>query len=808
MSFNNKKFEPGFKQKKNQREALTNVRAQHISAQQNFSRLTFLTLIGILLYLSTVAYNTTHLDLLLNTKVGVIWSLVELPRRWVMGIGAFVLVIVLYEAISLHHRLDRQFQVWLKTMPQTEIERNKQLTWIQGGLVSDTYGSAVFGRLLATLAYLVLYGVLWLAPLATLTLMQAVVMPVHSEWLTGSIRVSMILACLLVGYSAFQLHLKSNANTFTKVGLEGTSKSINILQKTFAIFARWLAPGSLIFVSLFLTNHVFLWPGELLQRLQADIATTTSVWNPEVDKTTTYREFLGLTCGIKNDSEQYKWIDTTVDTGVYGYNNFSYDRKPFDTSKPQSERADFGSNVSFFNPPSPSWRCPDRDDKTVVSTQLLRAWLSQFSNRFSPNYALSNEIIAGSSLAFDEREILSKHTDKEPLDPKFYTILKKITPLDLRFENLRYATFCNAWLPKVLFPSAEQVEGANFCGAKMQGAKLFFWKEPLNTIHNFYFPNVEGIDVSGGSIFGAVFEDTTIGFTAIASSIQGLRLNGVNLQKADLRFAKIELPEFLQSRFPGPAKNNRITNSNFSGAVIESPQFHATIIENSKFIGAQISNPLFFKGTLVLSSDFSLANLHDSQSAYSGTNLVTWKSSKMNLTQMPFNHKSKHVFDATMKDTKPIRTLIFDTVSAEETLNPIGPMWITNKKLSPVDLKNLSASFPNFWLIQRHSEVTKLRPRRWSIDYESVLQRCETDGSYCFSFSPTLQRVANGTMSSLCEEYSMYISSEMADTLYSAATIAQPNKWSGSTDLYNEVQRKKFNSCLKNMHGLPLITLN
>jgi hypothetical protein len=99
--------------------------AKTLRDHQPLARFTFLALVGMLLYLSTVGYNTTHLDLLLNTKVGVVWSLVELPRRWVLGVGSLVLVVIHYEAISLHHRVNKQFLAWLESLPKEDEPRYK-----------------------------------------------------------------------------------------------------------------------------------------------------------------------------------------------------------------------------------------------------------------------------------------------------------------------------------------------------------------------------------------------------------------------------------------------------------------------------------------------------------------------------------------------------------------------------------------------------------------------------------------------------------------------------------------------------------
>jgi hypothetical protein len=248
--------------------------AKTLAAHQPLARLAFLSLLAMVLYLATVTYTTTHLDLLLNTKVSVVWSLVELPRRWVLGVGALVLAILMYEAISLHHRVDKQFHTWMAALPDDSTKRVQRILWLHGGLISDSYSARVFGRLLSVLSSVVLYGVLWIAPLLTLTFMQAVVMPVHSEILSSAVRFSVLIACSLVGYSAYQLHSKQKLKQKDQPPRAKFKEFVNTL---YSSWVKLLMPVCLIGTSLFLSLHVFLWPGEALQRAQASLAPVSEV---------------------------------------------------------------------------------------------------------------------------------------------------------------------------------------------------------------------------------------------------------------------------------------------------------------------------------------------------------------------------------------------------------------------------------------------------------------------------------------------------------------------------------------------------
>lgn len=650
-------------------------------AHQPLARIAFLALIGMLLYLSTVAYNTTHLDLLLNTKVGVIWSLVELPRRWVLGVGALVLAIVHYEAISLHHRIDRQFQAWYASLPADDTKKHLHLLWLHGGLISDQYGGLVFGRLLPTLSLVVTYGVLWIAPVITLTFLQAVVMPVHSEWLSGSVRLALVLVVVLVGYSAIQ-----------RAGRRKTKKIFLSFIRTDRVIAAVVCS-----VALFASFHVFLWPGELLQRAQAYAAPSSMVWDPNEDDGETYRSFLGMTCGLSHDSSWRAGIvsdqppfrlaipgssiesnagdyaGTYPDVTSEKYNDLSNRTRSFDTSKPQSDRAIFPSTSSWYPANGvPTLLCPQFDEKTVISTQILRGWMALNSRYASPNYELSDEVINGRNLTVEERNYLSTHTKTQPLHPKFAETLYRINNLDLVSEDLRFERFCNAWMPKVLLPPPTELNGTAFCGAKMQGTLISNWNEESAAKNRLTSSRLNGIDLSGGSLFNSQLGDVTISFTAIDASIEGLVLNGVNIQNSDWRLSRLTNPLFLLSKRHVERPGSSISESNFDGAAIAAAQFHATKISSSSFVGAEMSNALFFKGTKIDNSDFSLVNLAGPANDYDGSNLVQWKDSKLNFTRFRVKDAGKHTFAKT-NGTSLGRSMIVGATTLSEPTNPIGP---------------------------------------------------------------------------------------------------------------------------------------
>lgn len=238
------------------------------------------------------------------------------------------------------------------------------------------------------------------------------------------------------------------------------------------------------------------------------------------------------------------------------------------------------------------------------------------------------------------------------------------------------------------------------------------------------------------------------------------------------------------------------------------PQFHATEIWQSSFVGAELSNPLFFKGTKISGSDFSLANLAGSAEAYDGTDLVTWEDSKLNMTQLRGQDRSKHVFDKTVDGSSADRTLVIDTLQLSQRNNAIGPLWIFDKLLSNGEISSLGKASGNYWLIQQQRGAKEGKSGDSLLNesyYQSVLRRCESSssGTQCHGFSPTLQSLAQGTMRVLCEKYAAYVSDDLANTLYTAAAVSSPKELLGESSAYSDAQRKKFVACLKDQYGQP-----
>jgi uncharacterized protein YjbI with pentapeptide repeats len=340
------------------------------------------------------------------------------------------------------------------------------------------------------------------------------------------------------------------------------------------------------------------------------------------------------------------------------------------------------------------------------------------------------------------------HTDSAPLHRDFYNILKKVAVIDLSTENLRYANFCNAFLPKVNLPRRNDIEGADLCNADLQGASLSLWGGHREEERQHQPEDINGADVSGGSLVSPIFEDQEVRLTAIGAKVIDLLARGVTFSDSDLRFATFERAAFVLNKTDAQRNKNSIDNSNFSGAVFVDPQFHATQISRSKFIGATLESPLFFSGTEILNSDFSLARMTDSQS-YKGSNLVTWRDTRIHLTAIEYAMQTRHTFDRSMhSDTKSENAIpVMYIVLVPPSRPYMGPIWISWEPLKPEELLSLRKKFAAFWLIQDGKN-----------SFQRAVRRAQT-AIACFSTAMTLSASAKAIhhTSALCPKKRRHI---------------------------------------------------
>jgi uncharacterized protein YjbI with pentapeptide repeats len=782
--------------------------AKLLASNQTLARASFLALAGACLYLASVAYNSTHLDLLLNTKASVLWSVVELPRRWVLSIGAIVLVGLLYETAALHDRLDRQYRAWIASMPADDTSRQRRLLWLHGGLVSDVHSASVFGRTLSQAAEFVLYSIMWIAPLLTLLFVQAVLMPVHSELLSNTLRVALLLASAIVGHGVFRAVSVYSSDVRKKA----SSGKVSISKRLSVLGVRPMMSITTLVVlgGLVLSFHVLLWSGERLQVGQSRFL----LWSEQK-----LRELKFL-----SDSKSLVWRGPTKNNLTPSFLGIKC---------PSSPRTVANEN-SYAG-------CPSLREPTMLSTLILREHLTKFSTRFAHNYQLADTAINGSSLTAQERKELALHTDQAPLHPNFESILLKVPKLNLRSEDVRYADFSRAFAPKVNF-SEDLSRGAIFVGASLQGSSLIL-SPPRRPDLGLSFL---GADMSGGDITidNSVPSMTLIGVIGIRTKV-ALFGPMPNLTASDFRFSqwndqwwaeRSTVPPF--QAHPPQAESfqkhenqntTAVMSSNFSGARLSGITFINVRVSSSQFVGASIQSLNVLGRNEISNSDFSLSTLfrddwylgnrasttkHLTKEigfTFTDLNLATFNECNLDET-MNFHRLNGFAGAPGFKSDVPgqlvpnaiNRSYVSSTELTQymgnaSALNPIGPFVMRQSKCapkkgqSPTNTPQLPpAGFPeNYWTLEQVPAATTAI---------SGYRVCNTLG--CRSDPNAIQQAASVALTYACDHYALYLSGRTYETLRRALPPAQQalNKKTGSESA-EKVSAETLKDCRRNING-------
>ena len=161
------------------------------------ARLIYVGFFAFLIYFLSVVFSTSHLDLLLDTKVQVLWNALEMSRSVVIPVGAWILVVFHYKATWYHARALDQLEGLNK-----EIRANQRFrvgAQHAGSLLVDIVLPSRASQMARWAAATVLALVLLVAPVFALILAIAVTLPLHSEVTTWSLRVATIVDILVIG---------------------------------------------------------------------------------------------------------------------------------------------------------------------------------------------------------------------------------------------------------------------------------------------------------------------------------------------------------------------------------------------------------------------------------------------------------------------------------------------------------------------------------------------------------------------------------------------------------------------------------
>jgi hypothetical protein len=194
----------------------------------------------------------------------------------------------------------------------------------------------------------------------------------------------------------------------------------------------------------------------------------------------------------------------------------------------------------------------------------------------------------------------------------------------------------------------------------------------------------------------------------------------------------------------------------------------------------------------------------DSQS-YKGSDLVTWRDTRIHLTAIEYATQTRHTFDRSMPsdiNSGNAIPVMYNIGLVLPSRPYMGPIWISEKPLKPAELLSLRNKFREFWLIQGGK---KLFPESGGTpaEIDSMLQHCNDGIGKCEGHSPYLSALSKITMEYICENYSLYANEEFVNTLYTANSVVGPISKYEFSSIVDKSKIAKFSSCLTNIHGLP-----
>lgn len=685
------------------------------------ARLEFAAFFIYLAYYFSATFSTTHLDLLLDTKISVLFQVLELPRILLIGIGALILVALHYKVLWDHQRAYWQLAK-LKSIaePDKHEELSKKLS---GNLLIDVVLPARNGRGWRLFAIAFLSLVLVLGPVICLLFSLTTTLPRHSEWLTWSIRSALVadltIIVLFINGSIVQnsISLAPNANR--------TQTKKRLMLSTLYAAAICVAG---------LSTTVLTFPGEILEKKWVSIATLASksfVVDPDNTQDGTILWALGFHCRFEHDVPR-----TTGRISFHMNDDVSDPHRALEKSSVVPERQ--AINLRVWNTRGHVYH--DRSTQSVVfkeetkldeidypfdsicksegkglvlqyvlSKQVVRA-IGRFGKR---SLDLSDQVISGRNLSSDEREVLRTHTSDAALHPRFYEILSKVEELNLRDRELQYATFSRAWLPKTVIDS-KRAKGASFRGANLQGATILDFTEVVprvmkeaHTDGRLIRSRLHGADLSGGHLYGALFEDIELSVTAIQAAISQSTFLGGRLEQSDFRYAELKAVEAFQAKqFQSTSTNLIVSSTNFSNANFESSRWHKTLFHKSSLVGVNLGQTFFSDGVIFQNSSLALSDLSSAQLGN-----VVFKFCDLSLTRFtPKQFRSISVLPAesSRQSASPTPASVEISNTFEDTLPPIvdfsAQRFWKPLEIGPEKLPHLLAFFELYSTPSRNSD--------------------------------------------------------------------------------------------------------
>lgn len=554
----------------------------------------FVSLFLLALLLASVASTTTHLDLLLGSKVSLPTQSVEVSRQAMLLIGSLILAGIHFQALRSHLVAAKQLA------GLNELSSNPHALGLElrTNMITDAFFTSVGNKFSRIISNVLLGSVLLVSPLVTLFFAQLVTLPAHSNLLTGFIRLILVLDTTLtvVAILLFVRYL-SRPRINSHFSPQG-----------------WLVSGAIVITLLpamaGLTVAVF--PGENYERGVVQIANAIFpklVASPDL-KTNEEVSFLGLTCRIEDGYKKTSEIAEGVEKPEASINS------------PEVFRVRPSATETKVTPICRHYGA------ALTPTVAVMTWLESMTGfNISRTLHLQGQTITGQALPANERSFLSEHSDTQPLHADFFNTLSKVIRIDLSAKDLRYANFDNAFMPRVQL-NGDLIYGATFRNANLQGANIAGYRTahngaPTTPGHRMGSP-FDSADLSAAVFTKPLFLAEAIeNIKAIAATFEECRFAGVEIKAGLWQGTTFKYCTFQNYELSKKALlASRVLSANMAGASFIKTDVHKVFfgsqpglattsakLDSSNWVQSRISSGTVFSGVALRGADFSSSEI-------------------------------------------------------------------------------------------------------------------------------------------------------------------------------------------------------
>lgn len=556
------------------------------------ARVAFVSLFLLSLLLASVASTTTHLDLLVGSKISLPTQSVEVSRQAMLLIGSLILAGIHFQALRSHLLAAEQLSGLSRISPNPRLLGLE----LRANMITDAFFTSVGNAFSRTLSNILLCAVLLVIPLLTLFFVQLVTLPAHSNLLTGIIRLILVIDTIttVAAIVLFFKYLKFSIN-------DSKVRSASFLTASACVITFLPALAGMI---------IAMFPGEYYERLV--VKAVENVFPPLVAssdlKDGEKISSLGISCLVKNSYRSSEIQQKHLD------------RPAINSDSPGVFRA-VPIVPGFEIIPTCRYYGP-----ALTSTITVMTWLELATGfNISRNLHLQGQTISGQNIPANERSLLSEHSEAVPLHPEFKNTLSKVIRVDLTSKDLRYANFDNAFMPRVQL-NGEMIYGATFRNSNLQGAEIVDYESAHGNIkpgHRLTSP-FDSADISAASFVRPRFlAEVVENLKAISTKFDNCRFAGVEIRAGlwqGSTFSNCTFQDYEISKKSRLA--TRVLSANMSGSNFLETDFHRVYfgsgqdwtsnsakLDSSNWARSRISDGSTFSGLTLRGADFSEAEI-------------------------------------------------------------------------------------------------------------------------------------------------------------------------------------------------------